>query len=49
MVVVGYDRAQLLDIACVTSTLVEANWGANPPYRVRLATPGAGRSPAPTG
>ncbi|WP_021592248.1 GlxA family transcriptional regulator [Actinomadura welshii] len=42
MVVVGYDRAQLLDIACVTSTLIEANWGANPPYRVRLATPGGG-------
>lgn len=40
MVVVGYDRAQLLDIACVTSTLNEANWGAAPPYRVLLATPG---------
>jgi transcriptional regulator GlxA family with amidase domain len=40
MVVVGYDQAQLLDIACVTSTLDSANWGASPPYRVRLATPG---------
>jgi transcriptional regulator GlxA family with amidase domain len=40
MVVVGYDRAQLLDIACVTSTLNEANWGATPPYEVLLATPG---------
>jgi transcriptional regulator GlxA family with amidase domain len=40
MVVVGYDRAQLLDIACVTSTLDAANWGAGVPYRVRLATPG---------
>jgi DNA-binding transcriptional LysR family regulator len=37
VVVVGYDRARLLDIACVTSTLVAVNWGANPPCRVRLA------------
>jgi transcriptional regulator GlxA family with amidase domain len=39
--VVAYDAAELLDIACVTSTLVSANlYGAAPPYRVRLATPG---------
>jgi transcriptional regulator GlxA family with amidase domain len=40
IVVVGYDEAQLLDIACVTSSLDSANWGASPPYRVLLATPG---------
>jgi transcriptional regulator GlxA family with amidase domain len=40
MVVVAYDRGQLLDVACVTSTLDAANWGASPPYRIRLATPG---------
>ncbi|HEY7486052.1 MAG TPA: helix-turn-helix domain-containing protein [Streptosporangiaceae bacterium] len=40
IVVVGYDDAQLLDIACVTSTLDSANWGARRAYRVRLATPG---------
>ncbi|GIH97250.1 GlxA family transcriptional regulator [Planobispora siamensis] len=39
--VVGYDAAELLDIACVTSALESANWqGASPPYEVRLATPG---------
>ncbi|SEM77662.1 GlxA family transcriptional regulator [Nonomuraea pusilla] len=39
--VVGYDAAELLDIACVTSTLEAANWhGARPPYEVRLLTPG---------
>jgi transcriptional regulator GlxA family with amidase domain len=39
--VVGYDRAELLDIACVTSALEFANRvGANPRYRVVLATPG---------
>jgi transcriptional regulator GlxA family with amidase domain len=42
MVVVGYDQAQSLDISCVTSTLDAANLGANPAYRVRLATPGGG-------
>jgi transcriptional regulator GlxA family with amidase domain len=42
MVVVGYDEAQLLDISCVTATLDSANWGAAPPYRVQLATPGGG-------
>ncbi|NUR86119.1 MAG: helix-turn-helix domain-containing protein [Nonomuraea sp.] len=41
-VIVGYDAAELLDIACVVSTLEMANWyGAQPYYRVRLATPGA--------
>ncbi|MFI6323969.1 GlxA family transcriptional regulator [Nonomuraea sp. NPDC050556] len=43
-VVVGYDAAELLDIACVVSALECANWyGAEPYYKVRLATPG-GRS-----
>ncbi|MQA97188.1 MAG: helix-turn-helix domain-containing protein [Streptosporangiales bacterium] len=41
-VVVGYDAAELLDIACVVSTLESANWhGADPYYRVRFVTPGA--------
>ncbi|GAB3149918.1 DJ-1/PfpI family protein [Micromonospora sonneratiae] len=41
VVVVGYDAAELLDIACVTSTFAGANrLGADPPYQVRLATPG---------
>ncbi|MEU4699063.1 GlxA family transcriptional regulator [Nonomuraea dietziae] len=40
-VIVGYDAAELLDIACVVSTLECANWyGAAPYYKVRLATPG---------
>jgi transcriptional regulator GlxA family with amidase domain len=44
ILVVGYDGAELLDIACVTSGLDIANRiGANPPYRAILATPG-GRS-----
>ncbi|NUT33084.1 MAG: helix-turn-helix domain-containing protein [Hamadaea sp.] len=39
--VVGYDGAELLDIACVTSSLDIANRiGADPPYRAVLATPG---------
>ena len=39
--VVGYDGAELLDIACVTSALDIANRiGADPPYRIVLATPG---------
>ncbi|MFI6782080.1 GlxA family transcriptional regulator [Micromonospora sp. NPDC050276] len=39
--VVGYDGAELLDIACVTSSLDIANRiGAAPPYRIVLATPG---------
>ncbi|MGW4730952.1 GlxA family transcriptional regulator [Streptomyces shenzhenensis] len=41
VVIVGYDGAQLLDIACVSSTLDVANLGgATPAYRVRLASPG---------
>lgn len=41
MLVVGYHGAELLDIACVTSSLDIANRiGANPPYRTVLATPG---------
>lgn len=41
ILVVGYDGAELLDIACVTSSLDIANRiGANPPYHVVLATPG---------
>jgi transcriptional regulator GlxA family with amidase domain len=39
--VVAYDGAELLDIACVTSALDIANRvGADPPYRTVLATPG---------
>jgi transcriptional regulator GlxA family with amidase domain len=39
--VVGYDGAELLDIACVTSALDIANRvGADPPYRTVLATLG---------
>ena len=41
MAVVAYDDAELLDIACVTTTLATANdRGADPPYAVRLLTPG---------
>ncbi|MFG1945338.1 GlxA family transcriptional regulator [Nonomuraea sp. NPDC048826] len=41
VVVVGYPDAQLLDIACVTSALQSANFsGADPAYRISLATPG---------
>ncbi|MET8155031.1 GlxA family transcriptional regulator [Sphaerisporangium sp. NPDC005289] len=41
-VIVGYDAAELLDIACVVAALECANWyGAAPYYKVRLATPGA--------
>lgn len=43
ILVVGYDGAELLDIACVTSSLDVANrLGADPPYRVILAAPGKG-------
>jgi transcriptional regulator GlxA family with amidase domain len=39
--VVGYDAAELLDIACVSTSLEMANvHGARPVYRVRLVTPG---------
>ncbi|MFJ4776190.1 GlxA family transcriptional regulator [Streptomyces sp. NPDC088762] len=42
MVVVGYDTAELLDIACVTTTLAMANRLGSParPYDVVLAAPG---------
>ncbi|TNY35770.1 GlxA family transcriptional regulator [Thermomonospora catenispora] len=41
VLVVGYDAAELLDIACITSTLEITNLhGADPAYRVRLASPG---------
>jgi transcriptional regulator GlxA family with amidase domain len=40
VVVVGYHAAELLDIACVTSSLIMANFhGATPLYDVCLATP----------
>ncbi|MFD7624852.1 GlxA family transcriptional regulator [Streptomyces sp. NPDC059851] len=41
--VVGYDTAELLDIACVTTTLAMANRLGDPsrPYDVVLAVPGA--------
>lgn len=43
VVVIGYDGAELLDIACVTGALTRANrLGAAPAYRIKLATP-AGR------
>jgi len=41
MVVVGYDEAELLDIACVTTSLITANrLGASPAYTVLVASPG---------
>lgn len=41
MLIVGYDGAELLDIACVSSSLDIANRiGADPRYRTVLATPG---------
>ncbi|MFE9534930.1 GlxA family transcriptional regulator [Streptomyces sp. NPDC006691] len=41
MVLVGYDGAELLDIACVTTSLTLANrLGAHPAYEVGVATPG---------
>jgi transcriptional regulator GlxA family with amidase domain len=41
VLVVAYDGAELLDIACITSSLDIANRiGASPPYRTVLATPG---------
>ncbi|WP_327069959.1 GlxA family transcriptional regulator [Kitasatospora sp. NBC_01302] len=39
VVIIGYDQAELLDIACVSDTLDAANrLGAEPGYRVRLAS-----------
>jgi transcriptional regulator GlxA family with amidase domain len=44
IVIVGYHRAELLDIASVTSTLALSNpMGADPPYRTLVVCPG-GRS-----
>ncbi|WP_406271119.1 GlxA family transcriptional regulator [Actinacidiphila glaucinigra] len=42
IVIVGYDTAELLDIACVATSLAMANQIGNPalPYRVRVAGPG---------
>lgn len=41
VLIVGYDGAELIDIACVSSSLTIANRiGARPPYRIVLATPG---------
>jgi transcriptional regulator GlxA family with amidase domain len=41
MVVVGYDEAELLDIACVTTSLITANrLGASPAYAVCVASLG---------
>lgn len=41
MVVIGYDKSTMLDIASVTTSLDVANrLGARPAYQVRLATPG---------
>jgi transcriptional regulator GlxA family with amidase domain len=41
ILVVGYDGAELIDIACVSSSLDIANRiGADPPYQVILASPG---------
>ncbi len=41
VVVVAYDGAELVDISCVTTSLHMANRvGAEPPYHVRLVSPG---------
>jgi transcriptional regulator GlxA family with amidase domain len=41
VVVVGYDDVELLDVACVTTTLAMANrQGADPAYLVRVASSG---------
>lgn len=42
MIVVGYDHAELLDIACVTTTLAMANaiGALHPGYRISVAAPG---------
>jgi transcriptional regulator GlxA family with amidase domain len=51
VVVVGYPDAELLDIAGVTSSLVLANdfGGAQPPYKVIVATPGGRPITCPPG
>jgi transcriptional regulator GlxA family with amidase domain len=41
VVIVGYDEAELLDIACPADALHAATaWGAQPPYQVELASLG---------
>ena len=48
--VVGYDGAELLDIACVTTTLAMANaTGAAQPYETTVASPGGGAITCGTG
>ncbi len=44
MVVVGYDDAELLDIACLTTSFSTANLLGAPavPYRIRVVSPGGG-------
>jgi transcriptional regulator GlxA family with amidase domain len=43
VVVIGYDGAELADIACVTTAFLMANErGARPSYRVCLATADGG-------
>ncbi|WHM40920.1 GlxA family transcriptional regulator [Streptomyces sp. BPTC-684] len=50
VVVIGYERTELLDIAGVTDTLDTANQlGAQPPYEVRLATVGGRPLPCSSG
>ncbi|MGZ0147427.1 GlxA family transcriptional regulator [Kribbella sp. WER1] len=50
VVVVGYDDAELVDIACVTTALGLANrLGADPAYQVVLATVGGGAVRCETG
>jgi transcriptional regulator GlxA family with amidase domain len=51
VVVIGYPDAELLDIACVTTSLVLANdFGrARPPYEVVVATPGGRPITCPPG
>jgi transcriptional regulator GlxA family with amidase domain len=50
VVVVAYDGAELVDIACVTTALFMAGQlGADPPYRVRLASQGGGMVRAVSG
>ncbi|MFF5260953.1 GlxA family transcriptional regulator [Actinomadura viridis] len=50
VLVVGYDAAELLDIACITTSLQIANLhGVTPAYDVRVAAPGGGPITCSTG
>lgn len=50
MVVVGFPDAELLDIACVTSTLATADlFRTDPPYVVRVLSPGGAPISCPPG